>query len=49
MRVKTAHIGRARQQPAIVMTDVRTRGMVLASRFADVPTQVSTITCGRIM
>jgi hypothetical protein len=49
MRVKTAHISRARQQPAIVMTDARTRGMVLAPRFADLPAQVSTITCGRIV
>jgi hypothetical protein len=47
--MKTAHIGRAGQQPAIVITDVRTRGMVLASRFADMPAQVSTITCGLIV
>ena len=48
-RVKTARIGTARQQPAIVMSGVRTRGMVLASRFATMPAQVSTITCGRIV
>jgi hypothetical protein len=47
--VKTARIGTARQQPAIVMSGVRTRRMVLASRFATMPAQVSTVTCGRIV
>jgi hypothetical protein len=45
--VKTARIGTARQQPTIVMSGAGTRGMVLASRFATMPAQVSTITCGR--